>query len=55
MLNVKCIRLDTGEVLNITADTTKKPDFTFLSPDQQKTLKEIQEEADPNFGIGFYD
>ena len=46
---------DTGEVLNITGDTTKKPDFTFLSPDQQKTLKEIQEEADPNFGIGFYD
>jgi len=46
---------DTGEVLNTTADTTKKPDFTFLSPGQKKTLEKIQEEADPNFGIGFYD
>ena len=31
------------------------PNFTYLSPDQQKKLKEIQEEADPNFGMGFYD
>ena len=31
------------------------PDFTYLSPDQQKKLKEIQEEADPNFGMGFYE
>ena len=25
--------------------------FTYLSPDQQKKLKEIQEAADPNFGM----
>ena len=31
------------------------PNFTYLSPDQQRKLKEIQEEADPNFGMGFYD
>ena len=33
----------------------KGPDFTYLSEGQQKVLKDIQEKADSEFGIGFYD
>ena len=32
-----------------------KPDFTYLSPGQQKVVKDIQAGADKDFGIGFYD
>ena len=32
-----------------------KPDFNFLSPDQQRKLEEIREGSDSEFGIGFYD
>ena len=33
----------------------KNRDFSFLSEDQRKKLKEIQESSDKQFGIGFYD
>ena len=33
----------------------KNRDFSFLSEDQRKKLKEIQESSDKEFGIGFYD
>jgi hypothetical protein len=31
------------------------PDFTYLSPGQQKVVQDIQAGADKDFGIGFYD
>ena len=31
------------------------PDFTYLSPGQQKTLENIREASDSDFGMGFYE
>ena len=31
------------------------PDFTYLSPGQQETLKNIREASDSDFGMGFYE
>ena len=45
---------DEGEFLPKTP-VPKSPDFTYLSEGQQKVLKDIQEKADSEFGIGFYD
>ena len=43
---------DTGEAM---PEPKTKPDFTYLSPGQQKVVKDIQAGADKDFGIGFYD
>ena len=42
---------DTGDI----QPAPYKPDFTYLSEDQQKIIKDIQEGSDSEFGIGFYD
>ena len=43
---------DTGEAM---PEPKTKPDFTYLSPGQQKVVQDIQAGADKDFGIGFYD
>ena len=43
---------DTGEAM---PEPKTKPDFTYLSPGQQKVVKDIQAGADKDFGIGFYE
>ena len=43
-----------GESLPKTTEF-KSPDFTYLSEGQQKIIKDLQEGADSEFGMGFYD
>ena len=52
----KAIRLGVleGESLPKTP-VPKSPDFTYLSEGQQKIIKDLQEGADSEFGMGFYD
>ena len=43
---------DTGDAM---PEPKTGPDFTYLSPGQQKVVQDIQAGADKDFGIGFYD
>ena len=43
---------DTGDAM---PEPKTGPDFTYLSPGQQETLKNIREASDSNFGMGFYE
>ena len=43
---------DTGDAM---PEPKTGPDFTYLSPGQQETLKDIREASDSNFGLGFYE
>ena len=43
---------DTGDAM---PEPKTGPDFTYLSPGQQKTLKNIREASDSDFGMGFYE
>ena len=43
---------DTGDAM---PEPKTGPDFTYLSPGQQETLKNIREAADSDFGMGFYE
>ena len=44
-----------GETLTEEKTITTPRSFDFLSENQKKKLKEIQEGSDSQFGIGFYD
>ena len=43
---------DTGDAM---PEPKTGPDFTYLSPGQQETLKNIREASDSDFGMGFYE
>ena len=43
---------DTGDAM---PEPKTGPDFTYLSPGQQKTLENIREASDSDFGMGFYE
>ena len=40
---------------NIQPGADKPREINYLSEDQKAKLKEIQEESDKQFGLGFYD